>query len=443
MGNILGIFLLGSITQVDLNFFIMKINVRLSSRGETRSIIYRISFGAYEIHPDGKRYRQLDYSTGLSVKLKDWNPAKRITKNDSYKNGQVQRGVTRVEEIGSKLASENRLTLKNLREALNTDDGLIEIFNKNREIIVEKDYIPPFTFIEEYIRKSNLTAGTKKDLNNTLNHLKDFDAYRGKTVSWKSMGYEYYLDLVNYLKTVGKKESTVDKIVKNLKTFLTQADLTDNLVVNQDFKKKVSGKSLFAKINKEEAEHVYLNENEIRQITSTKLDDRLAEIRDLFLIGCWTGLRISDLSRLKSENIKDGLVSIRTQKTREGVVIPVTDELQAVLDKYPERLPKIPTDQYYNRQLKDVCRLSGLDEPVMAEVKNGKLTVIAPVPKWQLITSHTARRSFATNLYRRGIPSTQLMFLTGHRTEDAFLKYIKVSKEDNAKDVAKKLKKIG
>jgi len=231
--------------------------------------------------------------------------------------------------------------------------------------------------------------------------------------------------------------------VKNLKTFLTQADLTDNLVVNQDFKKKVSGKSLFAKINKEEAEHVYLNEDEIRLITNTKLDDRLAEIRDLFLIGCWTGLRISDLSRLKTENIKDGLVSIKTQKTREGVVIPVTDELQAVLDKYPERLPKIPTDQYYNRQLKDVCRLSGLDEPVMAEVRKGDLTVIAPVPKWQLVTSHTARRSFATNLYRRGIPSTQLMFLTGHRTEEAFLKYIKVSKEDNAKDVAKKLKKIG
>jgi integrase len=335
------------------------------------------------------------------------------------------------------------LTLKNLREALSTDEGLIEIFNKNREIVVEKDYIPPFRFIEDYISKSNLTTGTKKDLNNTLNHLKDFDAYRGKTASWKSMGYEYYLDLVNYLKTVGKKGSTIDKIVKNLKTFLTQADLTDNLVVNQDFKKKVSGRSLFAKINKEEAEHVYLNEDEIRLITNTKLDDRLAEIRDLFLIGCWTGLRISDLSRLKSENIKDGLVSIRTQKTREGVVVPVTDELQAVLDKYPERLPKIPTDQYYNRQLKDVCRLSGLDEPVMAEVRKGDLTVIAPVPKWQLVTSHTARRSFATNLYRRGIPSTQLMFLTGHRTEDAFLKYIKVSKEDNAKDVAKKLKKIG
>jgi len=62
------------------------------------------------------------------------------------------------------------------------------------------------------------------------------------------------------------------------------------------------------------------------------------------------------------------------------------------------------------------------------------------VPKYELVTSHTARRSFATNLYRRGIPSTQLMLLTGHRSESSFLRYIKVSREDNARDVAKKLK---
>ena len=76
----------------------------------------------------------------------------------------------------------------------------------------------------------------------------------------------------------------------------------------------------------------------------------------------------------------------------------------------------------------------------MAETKRNGMTVIAPVPKYELVTSHTGRRSFATNLYRRGIPSSQLMFLTGHKTEAAFMKYIKVSKVDNAKDVQKKLK---
>jgi integrase len=111
-----------------------------------------------------------------------------------------------------------------------------------------------------------------------------------------------------------------------------------------------------------------------------------------------------------------------------------------VLNKYPEQLPKIPTDQHFNRQLKIICKLAGIDEPTMAEVKTNGMTVIRQVPKYELVTSHTARRSFATNLYRRGIPSTQLMLLTGHKTEGAFLRYIKVSREDNARDVAKKLK---
>lgn len=422
----------------------MKINVRLSSRGETRSIIYRISFRAYEKIGDVKKYRQLDYSTGLSVDVKSWDTKKRITKNDSYKNGQVARGIARVLEIGSKLSSENQLTFDNLRSTLDSDQELSKIFNRDREIKKERDYIAPFQFIEEFIKKAIVTDGTKKDYTNTLNHLKAFDKYRGKQISWKGMGYDYYMELVAYLQSRNLSGSTIDKIIKNLKVFLSQADLMDNLEVNQDFKKTVSGKSLFGKVNRDETETVYLNEMEIKTITDTIIPDkRLAEIRDLFLIGCWTGLRISDLSRLELSNIKNGLLSITAQKTRQKVVIPVTSELQAVLDKYPDRLPKIPTDQHYNREIKKVCEMAGINEVITAEVKKGSLKASAPVPKYKLVTSHTARRSFATNLYRRGIPSTQLMFLTGHSTEDAFLRYIKVGKEDNAKDVAKKLKKIG
>lgn len=413
-----------------------------------KAIIYRISVGVYVKAGEKKTYKYVDYATGLSVELKNWDAKKKQTRNDSYKNGQIADGEARIKEIISKLNREQNYTPESLRAELDADEKLNVLFNKNKEIILkegESEYIPPFEFIQNYIDKSTVTTGTKKDYANTLNHLKDFDTYRGKSISWKSTGYEYYLDLVKYLKTQKNlKPSTIDKVIKNLKVFLQQADLTDNLEVNQDFKKVISGKSLFGKVNKDETEHVYLTEAEIAKITKAEMSDtRLSEIRDLFIIGCWTGLRISDLSRLERGNIKDGLLSITTKKTRQNIVIPVTDELQAVLDKYPDQLPKIPTDQHFNREVKKVCEQAEINDEVMAEVKKGKLTATAPVPKHKLITSHTARRSFATNLYRRGIPSTQLMFLTGHKTEDAFLQYIKVSKEDNAKDVAKKLKKIG
>lgn len=424
-------------------FTAMKVLAKISTRNKTRAIYYRISFGAFEMSTEGKKYRQIDYYTGITIDPKKWNKRTRQTTDNSYLNGLLQKGIARINEIGSRLLFEGALTFENFRAALQTDERLNDLFHRERKI--KNDFLPPFEFIETFINKSVATEGTKKDYNNTLQHLKDFDNYRGKSISWKSIGYEYYLDLVDYLKREKNlKASTIDKIVKNLKVFLAQADLMDNIEVNQDFKKTVSGKSLFGKIDKTESEHVYLTEKEIKQITDAVMpDDRLSEIRDLFLIECWTGLRISDLSRLERENIKDGLLSITTKKTRQRVVIPVTDELQTVLNKYPDQLPKIPTDQHFNREIKKVCEIAGINDLVVSEVKKGNLTVTAPVPKYTLITSHTARRSFATNLYRRGIPSTQLMFLTGHKTENSFLKYIKVSKEDNAKDVAKKLKKIG
>lgn len=418
-----------------------RLNIRRSEDLKTSksfSVFFRISFGAADFD-DQKKYVVVNYFTGLQTIAKYWRVKDGRSKTDSYLNGVLERANVRIHALWSEMNYNGKPDIEDFKQRLADDKELNEILN--RKAVAVKGYVSPFDFIEGYIGRANVSDGTKKDYANTLMHLKAFDEYRGRTATWKEMGYEYYLELVNYLKEKQLKGSTIDKIIKNLKLFLQQADLHDNISVNQDFKRIISGKSLFAKVNREETDHVYLDEAEIKMITDAKMPDvRLAEIRDLFIIQCWTGLRISDLSRLELDNIKDGLLSITAKKTRQKVVIPVTDELQAVLDKYPEQLPKTMTDQHYNREIKKVCELAGINDNVMAEVKKGSLTVTAPVPKYKLITSHTARRSFATNLYRRGIPSTQLMLLTGHKTEDAFLRYIRVSKIDNALDVAKKLK---
>lgn len=428
----------------------MRVKAYRTSRGETRSIFIRLSYGSYEetrpsdIYPNGRKYRRIEYYTGKTVKAKDFDVAKGETKNNSFLNAQIAKGIVRIKNIYSEHDYNGKVDFYSLREAIKNDVQLNELFNKEREIVVETDYIAPMDFIKTFMEKVQVTSGTKKNYLNTYNHLEDFQKYTGKNLTWKSMGYEFYLDLVEFLKTEkNHKGSNIDKVIKNIKVFLNYADLQDNLNVNQDFKKTVSGKSLFAKVSREEAEHVYLNEREIKQITDTRLDENLSGIRDLFLIGCWTGLRISDLKRLQMGNIKDGLLSITAQKTLKNVTIPITDELQAVLNIYPDRLPKIPTDQHYNREIKKVCEVAKINEPIMTEERKGKMRVTSFKPKYELITSHTARRSFATNLYRRGIPSTQLMMLTGHKSETSFMKYIKVSGVDNAKDVAMKLKKIG
>lgn len=418
-----------------------RLNIRRSEDLKTSKsfpVFFRISFGAADF-ADQKKYVVVNYFTGLQTIARHWRVKEGRSKTDSYLNGVLERANVRIHAIWSEMHYNGNPNIDDFKQALANDKELAEILN--RKTVVNGHYMPPFEFIENYIDKAVVSAGTKKDYRNSLQHLKDFDEYRGKSLSWKSADYQYYLELVDYLKEKRLKASTIDKIIKNLKVFLSQADLMDGIEVCQDFKKTVSGRSLFAKVDKEETDHVYLTESEIQQITNADMpDERLGEIRDLFIVQCWTGLRISDLSRLERGNIKNGLLTIKTKKTKESVVIPVTEELQEVLNKYPERLPEPPSSQHFNRQLKIICKLAGIDEPTMAETKRNGMTVIAPVPKYELVTSHTGRRSFATNLYRRGIPSSQLMFLTGHKTEAAFMKYIKVSKVDNARDVQKKLK---
>jgi len=126
---------------------------------------------------------------------------------------------------------------------------------------------------------------------------------------------------------------------------------------------------------------------------------------------------------------------VKTQKTGEKVVIPLHWTVKNILEKYSETAKGLPRDlsnQRMNDYLKEIGREVKIDEQIhRANTKDG-LKVSTNVPKWELITTHTARRSFATNLYKNGYPTIGIMQITGHRTEKSFMKYIKVSHEENA-----------
>lgn len=107
------------------------------------------------------------------------------------------------------------------------------------------------------------------------------------------------------------------------------------------------------------------------------------------------------------------------QKTGAKVTIPVLAPVRAILEKYGYNLPRPIANQKFNEYVKEVAKLAGLKE-------------------WQRVTAHTARRSFATNLYKRDFPTLMIMRITGHQTEKAFLTYIKVTEDENAERMIKK-----
>ncbi len=154
----------------------------------------------------------------------------------------------------------------------------------------------------------------------------------------------------------------------------------------------------------------------------------------MFIIACYSGLRFSDLRTLKSENIIDGsnFIKIKTEKTGEFVIIPMHRYVREIYLKYNHGLPAIMSNQKMNDYLKEIGEKAKLQEMIKIGITKGGKIEHETYKKFQLISSHTARRSFATNAYLKNVPSISIMKITGHQTEKVFMKYIRISQEENA-----------
>ncbi len=301
---------------------------------------------------------------------------------------------------------------KELRFIKSTKIGLIEFINK---YIVESEGLK--------------SVGTIKTYKRTLNNLINFSQRRKIDLEFENINLEFYSNYISYLTNDLKYAvNTIGGYIKNLKVFLNEAT-ERGLNTNMEFQKKK-----FKKLT-QETDKVYLSESELAKIYEMDLSEnvRLEKVRDLFIVGCYTGLRFSDFIQIKPENIIDNnKIKIRTQKTAEFSIIPLSKYVREILVKYDNLLPRSISNQKMNEYIKEICLLADIKNKVeMSVTKGGKLKK-ATLEKYKLISSHTARRSFATNLYLADVPSISIMKITGHKSELAFLTYIRVTQEQNA-----------
>lgn len=236
--------------------------------------------------------------------------------------------------------------------------------------------------------------------------------------------------------------NTVGKDIGVIKAVCNEAK-TDGLPVNPKFESK----SFFAP--KEETFDVYLNEEEIGKIFSHNFrgNERLDNTRDIFIIGLRTGLRVSDFKRLDSSLLHEDRIRIITKKTKSSAIIPLHPQVKSVLNKRGGNFPRMISDVKFNEYVKEVCELVGLTEleegaPTISikDPRDPNKTVQRKVkgmyPKYKLISSHSCRRSFASNLYGK-IETPTIMAITGHKQEANLLKYIKIKPEVHAKNLEK------
>lgn len=364
---------------------------------------------------------------GISIKEGKFNPKTQTVQG----NGEIETNIlinTFKSEILSLirvLQQKGELSNANLANGINDirlklTDPDFSIDNDQRLIFYAKRFIENSLGVRK--------PATLKQLRNTLTKLEAYERTKKVKLTFDKIDLTFYNSLVAHcIMDLNLSTNSIGNIIKNLKTFLHSAfeeGIHQNLIYRSRYFKKPS----------EDSEAIYLNEEELFLIkTSIMPNQHLDNVRDLFLLACYTGVRSQDYDKLNKQSLINGgtMLKVRTEKTDEEVIIPLHTIAKSILDKY-NGTPRLISNQKFNQYIKEVCRIVGLTDSVTLTRTCGGKKIKTTSEKCDVVSSHTARRSFATNAYKAGVPTLAIMAITGHRTEKVFLKYVKVTKEEHA-----------
>ncbi|PQV61114.1 phage integrase family protein [Sediminibacterium magnilacihabitans] len=328
---------------------------------------------------------------------------------------------------------------------------LDEVFNKRSSIKNKEDFQRTFWgFFQNLLlrmesgsrlhtqKNTPLARTTVSNMRNLFNHLRAFEKVYRRPLDFDTIDMKFYYGFIDYMTKIKMVSvNTIGKLITNIKVIMREA-VEFGYTTNMTFTHR-KFRAPFT-----ETDAVYLTETEIGVLSKLDLSDckRLECVRDLFLIGCYTGLRLSDLSKLSIEAVNSNILIVTQIKTGDVVHVPLKSEVQLIIEKYGGAFPHAISSQKFNQYLKEICSMC---EPLRKEVSITKFVAGSKIlilkSKYEFVTSHTARRSFATNEYlARDLHSAEIRAITGHKTDKSFYKYVRISSSDNAENVARKWK---
>jgi integrase len=298
-------------------------------------------------------------------------------------------------------------------------------------------------FIDYYIelRKSEVKPASLKKFNVIKHKLQRLEGASGKTIYISEINEDFKQVFYNYCKEENYSQNTIQRELNIIKTFCKFAR-SKGIEVDSELDS--------LKLPKEKIDNIYLSLEEIELIENAEIEQpHLINATQWLIISCFTGQRISDFMRFTKEMIRiekgKSLIEFEQQKTGKLMTIPIHAKVQQILGKNKGEFPNRISDQRYNDYIKEVCKIAGIDEEIQGKKqlnisKENDIQKIRRVegvyPKYELVTSHIGRRSFATNYYG-DIPTSYLIYVTGHSSEVMFLNYIGKSNKDMALELTK------
>ena len=428
---------------MDLKFSFRLKSSKSNKPSSIRFIIFHKNFGT-----EGR----FVYGTGEKILPKYFDPiAIRPTKDSALLKGLSKEELRTLKRVDTNLntihaAAEkvidhfvfNNLPLNSVDFKLKLDKEL----RRNAEDIKSNDSIDLNTYIENYIeqlkKSERLTSDGKVltygSIKNYLTFKSQFDLFQKRikrNLNFNDITQDFYNDFVKFLTSKNYSPNTIGKHVARLKKIMRSSE-EDGLHQSRDYLK-----SCF-KVVQINTEHIYLQEKEVKAIFDYDFSKSpsLDLYRDVFLIGCYTAQRVSDYKNIKPENITKTsggyrVLKLIQKKTGEEVMVPIKKELEIILKKYDYH-PPVVLEQKLNDAIKEIGKKVGVDELVEIEETRGGKKMRKTVPKYELIKTHTARRTGITNMYLAQIPTLDIMKISGHKKESSFMKYIRLTKEETA-----------
>ena len=312
----------------------------------------------------------------------------------------------------------------------------------NRLVNHFQTYIDNLPYKRDNKGKKAVTEATIKKYTTIKNKLVAFEKHRKQKILIKDVDLNFRTELINYFRDIEKlSNNTIGRYITFIKTVCSNA--------------KIYGIETHPQLEAfrgytDEAAKVFLSFDELEKIENAKFTrEALENAKDWLIIGCYLGQRVSDLLTLTKDNIinKYGLeiISFSQKKTNKNIVIPMPPKVKEILNKRNGNFPRTLSAVKFNKHIKDVAKLAGINEPTqgaklieLEDKKTGKKIkrkITGTFEKWELITSHVMRRSFATNFYGE-MPTALIISITGHSTEAQYLEYVGKPPMDNAQIIA-------
>lgn len=387
----------------------------------------------------------LDFPLGQSVDIDSWDADVQRVKPGNPDATTINRIIDEWRSAIGEVMARYELLEKRIPDPGEVKELFNDLVGRNtavKEVIQDPVSLSFFQVYDKFTstvgNENQWTAATFQKFKALKKRLQTFD----RLLSFHTLTDAKMQEFVAHMMKKGLKNTTIAKNLAFVRWFVRWAAVHGYYSgnVHETFRPKLKGTDGNAK------EIIYLTQEEVRAIsdmTFTDADCHLEHTRDVFLFCCYTGLRFSDVAKLKRCDVKDTYIDVVTQKTVDGLKIELNKHSRAILDKYKDikfrhdlALP-VPCNVRMNLYLKDIAKTAGIDTPTRIVYFNGNQRHEEVLPKWALITTHVARRTFVVTALQLGIAAEVIMRWTGHSKFEAMKPYIAIVDELKKKSMTK------